>query len=68
VSRETDPSNRRSILISLTEHGHDLVERVVDGHVANAARVVADLDPGERIELDRLLRKLLISLGDTGAE
>lgn len=44
----------------------DPVERVLDGHVANAARLVADLEPDERGELDRLLRKLLISLGDTG--
>ena len=65
VSRVTDPANRRSILITLTTKGHDLVERVIDGHVANAARLVSDLDPGEREELDRLLRKLLIALGDT---
>lgn len=64
VTRETDPHNRRSILISLTEHGHAVVERVLDGHVANAARLVQELDAAERDELDRLLRKLLISLGD----
>ncbi|MFI8569738.1 MarR family winged helix-turn-helix transcriptional regulator [Rhodococcus sp. NPDC078407] len=66
VSRETDPANRRSILITLTAEGHDVVERVVDGHVANAARLVSELEPDERHELERLLRKLLISLGDTG--
>lgn len=66
VDRETDPNNRRSILISLTDLGHRTVEKVLDGHVANAARLVEDLDPSERSELDRLLRKLLISLGDTG--
>ncbi|KZF07331.1 MarR family transcriptional regulator [Rhodococcus sp. EPR-157] len=66
VDRETDPANRRSILISLTDKGHGVVERVVDGHVANAARLVDGLDRTERIEFDRLLRKLLISLGDTG--
>lgn len=64
VTRETDPNNRRSVLITLTATGHELVERVVDGHVANAARLVADLEPVERMELNRLLRKLLISLGD----
>ncbi|WP_156520411.1 MarR family winged helix-turn-helix transcriptional regulator, partial [Rhodococcus sp. EPR-157] len=65
VTRETDSNNRRSVLITLTATGHELVERVVDGHVANAARLVAGLEPAERTELDRLLRKLLISLGDT---
>lgn len=65
VQRETDPANRRSILITLTDKGHEVVERVVDGHVANAARLVAELEPDERAELDRLLRKLLVSLGDT---
>ena len=54
VTRETDPHNRRSILISLTEKGHDVVEKVVDGHVANASRLVEELDAAERNEFDHL--------------
>ncbi|MGB2951131.1 MAG: hypothetical protein WBB62_05085 [Rhodococcus sp. (in: high G+C Gram-positive bacteria)] len=43
-----------------------MVAESVDGHVANSARLVDDLDESEREELDRLPRKLLISLGGTG--
>ena len=68
VTRETDPANRRSILISLTDTGYEAVENVIDGHVANAARLMDGFAPAERTELNRLLRKLSISLGDRAAE
>lgn len=65
VGREVDAGNRRSLLITLTARGHEVVERVIDGHVANAARLADGLEPTEQAEMNRLLRKLLLSLGDT---
>lgn len=64
VTREVDPNNRRKLLITLTKEGLELVDRVVEGHVANERRLLAVLDAGECDELNRLLRKLLVSLGD----
>lgn len=66
VTREVDPDNRRRLLITLTPAGVELVDRVVEGHVDNERRLLKGLDTAERQELDRLLRKLLVSLGDTG--
>ncbi|MFD8589574.1 MarR family winged helix-turn-helix transcriptional regulator [Streptomyces sp. NPDC059637] len=65
VTREVDPGNRRRLLVSLTPEGLALVNHVVERHVANERRLLEGLDPSEREEMERLLRKLLLSLGDT---
>lgn len=64
VSRETDPSNRRSVLITLTDRGLELVDAVVEEHVVNERRLLASLDAGEQDQLADLLRELLVGLGD----
>lgn len=65
VTRAVDENNRRRLLITLTAEGLELVDRVVDGHVANANRFLSALDESESDEMKRLLRKLLVSLGDS---
>ncbi|WP_129668050.1 MarR family winged helix-turn-helix transcriptional regulator [Phytoactinopolyspora endophytica] len=64
VTRETDPSNRRSVLITLTDQGRQLVDVVVAKHVENETQLLAALNPGEQEQLADLLRTLLMSLGD----
>ncbi len=68
VTREVDPDNRRKLLLSLTSEGIEAVERIVEGHVANERRLLSGLDPDEQQSLNLLLRKLLISLGDSVSE
>ncbi|WP_432585290.1 MarR family transcriptional regulator [Streptomyces sp. HD1123-B1] len=65
VTRETDPGNRRSVLITLTDEGLRLVDTVVATHIANEERLLAPLTGRERTQLAGLLRKLLVGLGDT---
>lgn len=65
VTREVDPSNRRRLLISLSPAGLELVDRVVEGHVANERRMLEGLDAEELRQFNTLLRKLLVSLGDS---
>lgn len=65
VTREVDPDNRRRTLVSLTPEGLARVDRAVEAHVANEARLLSGLDAGEREQLAGLMRKLLLSLGDT---
>lgn len=65
VTRETDPGNRRSVLITLTDEGLRLVDTAVSTHVANEERLLAPLSGRERDQLAGLLRKLLIGFGDT---
>ncbi|MGR8010313.1 MarR family winged helix-turn-helix transcriptional regulator [Streptomyces hypolithicus] len=65
VIREAVPGDRRSIHIMLTDKGRDLVDSTVEGHVRNERRILAGLDSGDCEELNRVLRILLVSLGDS---
>jgi DNA-binding MarR family transcriptional regulator len=60
VERRPDPESKRNTLITLTERGRELFERVVPAHLANERRLLAALDEDERELLARLLRKLLV--------
>ncbi|MEU5563498.1 MarR family winged helix-turn-helix transcriptional regulator [Micromonospora musae] len=64
VTRETDPSNRRSVLVTLTRRGRDLIDEVVVEHVDVETKLLTSLSPTEQERLSGLLRKLLIGLGD----
>lgn len=64
VTRETDPDNRRSVLITLTPAGRELIDRVVVSHVDLEKRLLGGLGDDERDALTGLLRRLLIGLGD----
>jgi DNA-binding MarR family transcriptional regulator len=60
VDRRPDPESGRNTLISLTDRGRALFERVVPAHLANERRLLAALDDDERELLAGLLRKLLV--------
>lgn len=66
VDRAVDPAHRRRVLISLSERGLQLVNEVVEHHLANERRLLEGLSATERDQLTALLRRLLITLGDTG--
>jgi DNA-binding MarR family transcriptional regulator len=61
VKRIPDPSDRRGMLVQLTDRGFNTIEQAVEAHVANGHRLIAALEEGERKVLTQLLRKLLIS-------
>lgn len=64
VHREVAPSNRRMVLITLTDEGRAVVDALLEGHVANEERLLAGLSAEDRALLSGLLCKLLASLGD----
>lgn len=64
VTRETDPDNRRNVLITLTDRGRQLVDEIVVDHVGHERELLASLSEDEQAQLADLLRKLLIGLGD----
>ncbi|MFD7505540.1 MarR family winged helix-turn-helix transcriptional regulator [Streptomyces sp. NPDC059850] len=64
VDRELDPTNRRRMVISLTQEGFELVDNAVEGHIRNGERLFSALDRTEQEQLSQLMRKLLLSLGD----
>lgn len=64
VTRETDPENRRSVLITLTGDGRAQAGAALGDHVAHETELLSSLTPREQRQLATLLRKLLIGLGD----
>src|SRR5829696_5410069 len=48
VERTPDPDDRRGVIITLTEAGHELMDRVTEAHLANEARQIAGLSAAER--------------------
>lgn len=65
VTRWPMPSNRRMVVVALTEEGERLANELIEEHLANERRLLADLAPDEQRTMTALLRKLLVSLGDT---
>ncbi|WP_237565386.1 MarR family winged helix-turn-helix transcriptional regulator [Ornithinimicrobium cavernae] len=64
IDRRTDPTNRRSVLVSLTDDGLALVDRIVEGHLENERRLLDPLTAAEQARLAALLEKWLAGSGD----
>lgn len=62
VHRETDPDNRRSVLISLSSSGLGLVDEVVEAHVKFEDSLLEGLGGKQKTQLIELLRALLLTL------
>jgi DNA-binding MarR family transcriptional regulator len=61
VVRLPDPDDRRGLLVELTPTGLELVDRVVEAHVAHEAQLLRSLPAEERSLLAGLLGRLLES-------
>ncbi|HEY1726770.1 MAG TPA: MarR family transcriptional regulator [Candidatus Baltobacteraceae bacterium] len=66
VARRADPNDRRGTLVRLTPKGKTLIDNATTKHVANEERLLSVLTLREQQQLNDILRKLLIALGDTG--
>lgn len=62
VARVPDPRDGRSMLVELTPAGHDLIDTVLEEHLATERRLLSALTTGEQDALAGLLRKLLLTL------
>lgn len=62
IRRSPNPEDRRGVLVSLTDEGLALMNRLIPRHVANEARLLAALSREEQETLSRLLGKLLDGL------
>ena len=56
VSRVEDPEDRRVRIVDLTPRGRELIVPVFRRHAAVLEEVFAVLRPGERVQLERLLK------------
>lgn len=62
VTREADPANRRSVLVTLTATGIALVDEAVAAHVRHEEALLAGLSTDDRAQLAGLLRTLTLDL------
>ena len=62
VVRSPDKEDRRSVFVTLTPKGVELLETVIPEHLENESSLVAGLNRAERSQLVALLRKWLVSL------
>jgi DNA-binding MarR family transcriptional regulator len=68
VDRWPAPDNRRMTLVALTDEGRRVADDLLERHAANEARLLSGLSAEDRDTLAAILRKLLVSLGDTASE
>jgi len=66
VRRMPDTNDRRSVRVRLTDHGNQVVDRLIGEHLANEVRLLAGVDRTVLDELANALRSLSESLGDHG--
>jgi DNA-binding MarR family transcriptional regulator len=66
--RRPDPKDRRMVLVSLTEQGMALMERVLPAHYALTRELMKPLNEAERLQLVALLERLCESLGNVDSE
>ena len=69
LERATDPDNRRSVRVRLTEAGLEVVDAAVATHVATQQQALDQaLTPREQAQLADLLERFLEGSGDNSAD
>ena len=63
VDRQTDPLDRRSVLVSLSDDGRRLLDGLDAARRATAEAMLAPLDAADRAELVRLLEAVVAGGG-----
>ena len=58
VQRETDPADRRAVVLRLTDAGRRVQREVDDARAADAAELFGRLSAADRADLARILRSL----------
>lgn len=63
IEREIDPTNRRVVIVQLTQAGVAAVDAALPAHVTNEEALLESLNKDERNQLADLLKRLLLDLG-----
>ena len=62
VGRLPDPSDRRGVLVELTDKGHEIFRSAIERQIEKEKVLIAPLEASERDELSRALRKLIVEI------
>jgi cytochrome b561 len=68
VARERDTSDRRSVLVTMTPKGADLLVQAVEAAAKEERVVLSTLSDTQRRQLNGLLRTLVLATEDAGDE
>lgn len=60
IRRLPDPEDRRSVVVELTDHGRETIQKAIGVQAQKEALIAAALGPSEKEQLNGLLRKLMI--------
>jgi DNA-binding MarR family transcriptional regulator len=66
VERFPGADDRRRVIVRLTAAGLDLVDEVVEGHLAVEREILSPLSDRQQQQLSGQLRSILLALGDAG--
>lgn len=61
VERHPDPTDRRAVIVRLTDEGKEMVDRAIEIRFEQANDALAPLSASERDRLIELLRKLVVA-------
>jgi len=59
IHRLPDPDDRRSVVVEMTDHGRETIQKAIGVQAQKEALFAAALAPEEKEQLNRLLRKLM---------
>lgn len=68
IRRVPDPSDGRSSLVALTDHGHKVIDLAMENHTSLEMRLLEGLSGSGRRDLANRLRQLLLLTGDRPLE
>ena len=60
IRRLPDPEDRRSVVVELTDHGRETIQKAIGVQAQKEALVAAALNPREKSQINALLRKIMI--------
>jgi DNA-binding MarR family transcriptional regulator len=60
IRRLPDSEDRRSVVVELTDHGRETIQKAIGVQAQKEALIAAALDPSEKEQLNGLLRKLML--------
>ncbi|GFE61038.1 MarR family winged helix-turn-helix transcriptional regulator [Geobacter sp. AOG2] len=58
VTRETDEEDRRAFVVTITEAGQELLDRILPQHYQRVSRIMSTLDETERLQMKDILAKV----------
>jgi len=64
VERQKNPSDRRGVIVALTEQGFDKISTIIPLHIKNEERILTNLSGEDISKLNELTKKLLGGLSD----